>query len=440
MNPIITKAKKLVTPTPVQEARLRKVTELILRKTETESKDFPQVRGVLVGGSFAKGTWLPEEADIDIFVKISPEVDDSTFEEIGLQIGRRVGRGYPFGKKYAQHPYTEATIEGIKFNIVPCFDVKPGEWRSAADRSLYHVKFVSEKLDDQAKLQVRLLKMFMRSIGVYGAEIEMEGFSGYCAEVLVHNHGGFEQVLRYFASLRPSSDGTFLELKDPIDQNRNLAKAISLESSSRMILASRAFDKAPKLEFFKKVKRRVRTPLRSNLFVIVFEHPEISEDTLWGELKKSTKHIVNHLRKHGFGIFRARAASNNKTRSAIIILPENETLPEMEDRSGPGVERSNETKTFVKKNRAGAHLVWAGDDGRVHILFRRKYPRLEPFLKEIVKGQIAEIGASGDIARSVIKTGRLLRGAKLDGEARREAWLKEGIEDVITDTIGTDSA
>ncbi|MBI3023207.1 MAG: CCA tRNA nucleotidyltransferase [Thaumarchaeota archaeon] len=440
MSSIITTAKKLVTPTPAQEARLGRVTELILKKTETASKDFPQVREVMVGGSFAKGTWLPEEADIDIFVKISPEVDDSTFEEIGLQIGRRAGRGYPFGKKYAQHPYTEATIEGIKFNIVPCFDVKPGAWRSAADRSLYHVKFVSEKLDDQAKLQVRLLKWFMRSVGVYGAEIEMEGFSGYCAEVLVYNHGGFEQVLRYFAGLRPPSDGSFLELKDPIDQNRNLAKAISLESISRMILASRAFVKEPKLEFFKKVRRRVRAPLRRSLFVILFQHPEISEDTLWGELKKSTRHIANHLRKNGFPVLRARAASNNKTRSAIIILPENESLPELEDRTGPGVELANETRSFIRKNRQRGHLVWAGEDGRVHILSKRKYSRLDSVLREILNGQIAKVGASADVVRSVIKTGRLLRGERLEREMRKEAWLSEGVHDIIADTIGTDSA
>ena len=86
-----------MTPTPAQEARLAKVTELILKKTETASKDFPQVKEVLVGGSFAKGTWLPEEADIDIFVKISTEVDDPTFEEIGLQLMNRTRGSADFG-------------------------------------------------------------------------------------------------------------------------------------------------------------------------------------------------------------------------------------------------------------------------------------------------------------------------------------------------------
>jgi tRNA nucleotidyltransferase (CCA-adding enzyme) len=440
LTSVLETAKKLVTPSPSQELKLAEVTEKIFKKTETASKDFPQAREVILGGSFAKGTWLPDEADIDIFVKISPEADDSTFEEMGLKIGRAAAKGYPSGKKYAQHPYTEATVDGIKFNIVPCFDVEPGSWRSAADRSQYHVKFVRENLDEQAKLQVRLLKRFMRSVGVYGAEIETEGFSGYCAEVLDYNHGSFENVLRYFASLRPSVEGSLLILKDPIDPNRDLAKAISAESISRMVLASRAFLREPRIEFFRKVNRRVRPQLKKSLFVIVFRHPEISEDTLWGELKKSTKHVVNHARQHGFVVFRAKAASNKKTRSAIIILPESEALAELEDRVGPGVELANETKSFMLTNRQRAHLVWAGEDGRVHILTKRRYPHLEALLKDIVKGQIAKVGASADIVRSVIKTGRLLQGAELDKETRREAWLMEAIEDIISDTIGTDSA
>jgi tRNA nucleotidyltransferase (CCA-adding enzyme) len=440
LTSVLDTAKELVTPSPSQELKLAGITERIVKKTEMASKDFPQVREVIVGGSFAKGTWLPEEADIDIFVKISSEVDDSTFEEIGLKIGRAATRGYPSGKKYAQHPYTEATVDGIKFNIVPCFDVEPGSWKSAADRSQYHVKFVREKLDGEAKLHVRLLKRFMRSVGVYGAEIEMEGFSGYFAEVLVYTQGNFKNVLKYFAGLRPSAEGIFVTLKDPIDPNRDLAKAVSAESISRMMLAARAFLKKPKLESFKKVKRRIRPRMKRSLFAITFRHPELSEDTLWGELKKSTRHLTSHIGQYGFVILRAAAASDNKTKSAIIILPEGETLAELEDRPGPGVHLENETLSFIQNNRDRAHLVWAGEDGRVHILARRKYARIDALLKDILNGQIRKVGAAADVALSIVKTGRLLHGATLDREAKKEAWLKEGIEDVISDTVGTDSA
>ena len=177
-------------------------------------------------------------------MKISPRVDEARFESIGLNVGRAAARGYPHGKKYAQHPYTEATVDGVKVNIVPCYDVKPGEWKSAADRSPYHVEFVRKHLDEEKKTQVRLLKRFMKVVGVYGAEIENEGFSGYAAEVLVHLHGSFEKVLEYFATLRPSGESLFT-LKDPVDEERELSRAISKETVARMILASRAFLGSP---------------------------------------------------------------------------------------------------------------------------------------------------------------------------------------------------
>jgi len=59
-------------------------------------------------------------------------------------------------------------------------------------------------------------------------------------------------------------------------------------------------------------------------------------------------------------------------------------------------------------------------------------------LEGIVGGQISEIGASRDITEAVLGTGRLLRGNALLGEARKERWLKEGLTELVSDTIGTD--
>jgi tRNA nucleotidyltransferase (CCA-adding enzyme) len=431
-------ARKLVMPKASQEARLYKIKEKILKKTESIAKVFPEVTGVLIGGSFAKGTWLPEEADIDIFVKISPTVDDRRFEEIGLKIGRTVARGYPHGKKYAQHPYTEAAIDGVKINIVPCFDVKLGEWKSAADRSQYHVKFVQEKMDNRMKTEVRLLKRFMKVIDVYGAEIEREGFSGYCAEVLLYNHSSFENVIKYFASLKPISDERYLSITDPIDSHRDLAKAISRENVARLNIASRAFLKEPKIEFFKGIKRKVRRSLIKRLLIITFKHPKLSEDTLWGELKKSARHLVGYLGEHGFIISRSIAASDNESKSAIILLPENEKLSEIEDRIGPSIELAKEAEHFIQKNLDKAELIWAGEDSKLHILQRRRYDELKELLGELINGEIRKIGASSDIANSIINTGKVLRGGDSLKEARNERWLIKGIEEIVSDTIGTD--
>jgi len=139
---------------------------------------------------------------------------------------------------------------------------------------------VKRNLDEEKRTQVRLLKRFMKTVGVYGAEIESEGFSGYAAEVLVYNQGSLEGALRFFAGLKPVGE-TLLSLKDPVDADRELARAISKETLARMVLASRAFLSESELAYFTRVKRKTRKGLATRLYVIRFDHRAVSEDTLW---------------------------------------------------------------------------------------------------------------------------------------------------------------
>ena len=57
-------------------------------------------------------------------------------------------------------------------------------------------KFMSQKLSDSLKGEVRILKKFFLHIGVYGAEIAKEGFSGYVSEVLISYFGSFEKTIK----------------------------------------------------------------------------------------------------------------------------------------------------------------------------------------------------------------------------------------------------
>ncbi len=141
---VLDKARPLVVPSTAARKATVRVAEKVMSRVKEAAGSHGEVAGVVLGGSFAKDTWLPGDVDIDVFVKITPSVDEAKFEEVGLAVGREALRGYKPGKKYAQHPYTEATVDGFKVNVVPCYDVKPGEWRSAADRSMHHVAFVRE--------------------------------------------------------------------------------------------------------------------------------------------------------------------------------------------------------------------------------------------------------------------------------------------------------
>ncbi|HUI00466.1 MAG TPA: CCA tRNA nucleotidyltransferase [Nitrososphaerales archaeon] len=436
VDKVVAQAGRSVVPTEADRRRTDKVAEKVLSAVMEAAVSHREVVGVFLGGSYAKDTWLPRDVDIDVFVKVATEVDEKRFEEVGLAVGREALRGYKPGKKYAQHPYTEATVDGFKVNVVPCYDAKPGEWKSAADRSLHHVDFVRVHLDEDGRLQVRLLKRFMKGVGVYGAEIENEGFSGYATEVLVYENKTFERALIAFSQFVPKSKEHYFRLFDPIDGARDLGKAISRESVARMVLASRAFLDRPSIRFFKGVSGKERPALRERVYAIVFDHKELSEDTLWGELKRSARQVAKHVREEGFPLARVEAASDNWGSSAIMVLPLGETLSDLEERPGPPVELEDGARRFASRNRKSAQLVWVGEDGRLRVIARRRFTSLGEFLEEVVRSRGERIGVSKEVGAALKKNGRVLHGTKLMREADRKAWLADGISRIVSDSVG----
>ena len=432
---VLKQATKLVVPTHSESEKVRRLERMTLAKTRRAARRFPEVREVLMGGSFAKGTWLPNRVDLDIFVEIDSATPEERFERVGLEVGAIATRGYPTGKKYAQHPYTEATVEGVRVNIVPCFAVKAGEWKSAADRSPYHVELV-KGIPEERKDQVRLLKLFMNGAGVYGAEIQQQGFSGYVAEVLLIKHESFEAVVRWFADYKMPGNGRAFSLPDPVDEGRDLGIAVSGESLGRMVLACREFLRRPSLAYFGSMSGRVRRSLEGEVFAVLFSHKVLSEDTLWGELRKTLKHVVRHLEVRGFHIARAMAASDNASRSAILLIPEFVELPEVEQRIGPTVDRRKDVEAFVSTNSRQSRLVWVDDDARVRLLRPRRYTRLPDLLVDVIRGRAGPIGASKEIETGMKKSGVLLKGRALARAVSSSGWLRDGIREITSDAIG----
>ena len=423
-------------PSPSETAKTAALAKVILTKTRNAAKRFPETRGVLLGGSFAKGTWLPGNNDLDVFVKIDPSTPEEEFERIGLEIGTLATRGYPRGKKFAQHPYTEATVDGVRVNIVPCYAVKKGNWKSAADRSPFHVQVV-KNFPESMKTDVRMLKSFMNALGVYGAEIQRQGFSGYVAEVLVMNLKNLEGVLRWFAEYKPFTEDRNFILPDPVDAGRDLGTAVSGESLGRMVLAAREFLRRPDLAFFRSMSGRAHSTMRGSVVGVVFSHRRLSEDTLWGELRKTTKHMVRHVEIHGFRVARSMAASNNSDRSAILLIPEIWELPPIEQRVGPTVDRRKDVEAFIRSNAKELKLVWVDGDARVRLLKPRSYTRLSDLLKDVIRGRAGPSGASREIQAGMKKSSSVMHGEPLTRAASAAKWLQDGIREITSDAVGT---
>ncbi len=200
LEALTTQILKKITPTPAEYQKV----EALSRKLEQKIAEACQTQGikavVRVEGSVAKDTWLRQNPDIDVFMRLSTSIPRKDLGEVGLKIAKNASQdATEVIERFAEHPYLEIIIDDFRVDIVPCYDAKPGEWQSATDRTPYHTDYIKKKLTPEMRGEVRLLKQFMQSVGVYGAEIKIGGFSGYLCELLILAYGSFAQTVQAFA-------------------------------------------------------------------------------------------------------------------------------------------------------------------------------------------------------------------------------------------------
>jgi tRNA nucleotidyltransferase (CCA-adding enzyme) len=408
---LISKVLPLCEPTHSQERRIAKVAQEAKTHVDNYVAQLDDVVDVVFGGSFAKGTWLPDHADIDIFVKIKPSVGIEKFEEMGREIGSEALKSYGPKLRYSDHPYVEVFVKKVRVNVVPCYDVEQGKWQSAADRSPFHTQYISSNFDDEKRRQARLLKKFLKSVGIYGAEISTEGFSGYVSEVLVLKYSSFENLLRAAADWQERQiiavsdyDSDFVRVSnspviiiDPVDSRRNLGTAISPESVAKFMLAARKFLEKPSLDFFKEGKyRRGTIKLLPNVLVVEFSHEKKSPDIIWGQLKRSLSAIAKQLELAHFEVLRSSCVTDEKSSAALAFLLESITLPPYTKRKGPEVFRRKDTASFLS-NRKKPIASWVDKEMRIAMVIERRATDARKFVKSLLINHRENSGVSKDL-------------------------------------------
>ena len=188
------KVSKKVTPNEDERTRIETLAETIRQRVNKICEMNKFDADVRIDGSVAKNTWLSKEADVDIFIRVPRHLTRDEFERKCLMIAKMSMKGYRNVERFAEHPYLEAWVNKVRINIVPCYNVEKGKWQSATDRTPYHTEYMKKKLDDNLRREVRLLKKLMKSTGIYGAEIKINGFSGFLCEVLTLHSNSFKNV------------------------------------------------------------------------------------------------------------------------------------------------------------------------------------------------------------------------------------------------------
>ncbi len=408
---VIEEAKKLVIP-PEEEVNRRfsicsKVIEL-LRNELINKRNIPCE--VSLQGSLAKDTWLPEGKDIDIFLIFQKDFPKEKFTDIvNILIKIAEENNIKWILKYAQHPYIQYIIDKYEIDIVPCYRIEIGEKpMTAADRTPLHTEYILSKIreNSQLKVEIRLFKRFLKVLSIYGAEIKVEGFSGYLAELLVVYYKSFLDTIRSIARewkpfriiidiekhyknvkyVKKLFKDSPIIVIDPVDPQRNAAAAVSLESLSKLIVASKIFLYRPSIHFFEYSDNAYLDNVEHRFFppIIIVEFPylsKLSPETVWGEIKRLCRNIWNTFERYEYKVYDVSAWTNERDRIVIMIMVERAELPEYQLHKGPPVYSDDIIKFFEKYVKDGECLGPYIIDDRVVVIKRRKYYNVEVLLK-----------------------------------------------------------
>jgi tRNA nucleotidyltransferase (CCA-adding enzyme) len=422
----------LTRTTPNREERLHIITlaKNLKQKVEAAVKEAGIEAEIDVEGSVAKDTWLRNEPEIDIFMRVPTTVPRKAFGTVYLTTAKKATQGLKQIERFAEHPYLECVINNVRVNIVPCYKVEPGEWISAMDRTPFHTSYITKHLDQQSKNEVRILKQFMRGIDAYGAEIKVGGFSGYLCELLILYYKSFIETIKLAANWKRGVvidckgyySGVEGELKkifknhiivvDPVDKGRNVAAAVREKKLNEFIAASRAFLKNPDLKFFYAQEEKVLDTekllytmkgRKSILVFVRFGMVKTVSDVLWGQLFKSQRALKKMLQKYSFKLIRDEVWSDEKNINIFIFEVGERFLPSLKKHLGPPIERREDCEKFLQKH-LGAELTISGpriEGDRWVIEKKREYTDVVTFITDHLKDGGRHIGIANLLANAI---------------------------------------
>ena len=426
-----------ITPSPREKKRILTLAKELTEKVKEAAKEAGVEADVRVEGSVAKGTWLSEEPDIDIFMRVPTTMPREAFGTICLEIARKATKGSKQIERFADHPYLEAITDKVRINIVPCYRVKRGEWISATDRTPFHTDYVKPLLDERKCGEVRLLKKFMKGMGVYGAEIKVGGFSGYLCELLTLNYGSFVEVLKsvanwkektiidyegYYKGREKEAEKIFEEplvIVDPVDKGRNAAAAVRKERLDEFVAAARTFLKTSHLNFFypqdvkaldtKKLVRTIKTR-GSTLLFVKFGKVGAVPDVLWGQLYKSQRSLRKMLQQHDFPIIRDCVWSDEENLNLFIFEVECRFLPLMKKHLGPPLRKKAECEKFLRKHLGAVNTISGPrvETGRWVVEIKRKHTDVVDLLLKKLGDGGRHVGVAELISKAVANSVEVL--------------------------------
>ena len=414
-----------IKPKKEEEEKIQKIINEFKNKIQKIIDNYYKDIEIFIGGSFAKGTWLSKDTDIDVFIRFDKKYEEKKLSEIIEDILKK--SGFKYTRVKASRDYFEVHLEGYKFEIVPVIKIEdPNEAKNTMDLSPFHVEWVRKKLKERPELRDEILiaKYFLKVNKIYGAESYVRGLSGYATEVLVIHYGSFLNFIEgaskwkpktiidpenyyknpeeVFKSINPDKLKSPLIIIDPVFSKRNIAASLSMEKFSKLVVISKLFLKDLKeknyLKWFEQkkidLKKEAEEAKKNNLSILYLEvvGNHVNKDIANTKVLKFFEFLINSLKRYGFKVFRKEIEFEEPVKIYVWVYPR--SLPKIEIHYGPYPWLEINFKRFIDKWKDKE--IFIEKNGKPYVLIERKIKNLEDAIKEILKN-------SAEISKNKVK-------------------------------------
>ncbi len=352
------------------------------------------------GGSVAKGTYIKDDYDIDLFVIFDKE---NKGKDISKLLGKALKPLKP-KKIHGSRDYFNISKNSLNFEIVPVLKVSNyKEAENVTDMSPLHVKYFNKKANRKTRDEVRLAKSFCKAHGIYGAESYIKGFSGHIIDILIIYYGSFIEFLKNASrwkdkeiidplnhwkdplfELNKSKTRGPLVIVDPVQPNRNAAAALSRENYEILKKKSKEFLKKPSESFFVKKKINIdefkKRAGKDYSIVLDVKTKKGKEDIVGSKTKKAFDFFSKALKNNDFDVLFSDWEWNKKQKAKFYFIIKKEKLSDEMIHSGPPLDKKEHVdlfrrlykKTIVKKK-------------RIYAKVKRKYLEPKKLISDLIK-------------------------------------------------------
>ena len=390
MQDVLNQVLKEIKPSKEEQEAVNKIVKEVLSRIKIKGAK------AVLGGSGAKGTWLKNSYDIDIYVKFNynnfKEKNISSILELNLK------KSFNIEKLHGSRDYFQVKKQGFTIEIVPILEIKKADQaKNITDISQLHVEWVRNNSNEALRDNIRLAKAFCKAQNCYGAESYIKGFSGYSLEILTIKYKTFNNFIKNIVKwkqkeiignkevvkkLNLSKKQSPLILIDPVQDSRNATAALSEDKYNILKVAARKFIKNPNKSFFEKKKFDIEELKKTSKKIIILDVIPLrkKEDVAGAKLVKCLEYIKKQLE---FNDFKVKDHGFNWDKNAIFyFIMEKDNLEATKKHYGPPIKETLRLENFKEKWKG--HKIFK-EKTKVYTIIKRKFTKSSVFLKDFIK-------------------------------------------------------